>query len=514
MKIRTEPCEIWREYEKCRGYNSDIGLYETVEQNERFYIGKQWEGLNAPDLDKPVLNFLKRVCSYFVSQIVSDDIGISLSPHETSEESTRSASLLSRECDKVIESEKLTDKFRECIRDAVVDGDTALYFSFDPEAERISAEVLDNTRVLFGNPYCDDKERQPYILIQRPMMLESVRDEAAQAGLDPDEVVPDDAEDQSENESFAGDELTTVLYKLWRENGTIHFTKVTRTLTLKEPTDLGYSLYPISYMSWEKVKGSYHGRAAVTGLIPNQIAVNKLWAMALHHQQMMAFPKIIYDKTRLPGGWSNRAGEAIGVPGDPATVVATGYRAPDMSAQLTDIVERTVSMTRDFMGASDAALGNVEPSNTSAIIALQKASAAPLELNKLGFYRFVEDSMRVVIELICRDYGPRTVTMPDAAAGKITVDFDNLELSQFELKVDVGGASYWNEMTQVSTIDNLFSKGIITDPVTYLEAIPDSYIKNKNRIIESIKRERASQETFYPEVSAVGRQGGETGPTG
>ena len=56
------------------------GCNETVRQNENFFIGNQWEGVNAPDLDKPVINILKRVVSYFVSTLVSDDIGVNAEP--------------------------------------------------------------------------------------------------------------------------------------------------------------------------------------------------------------------------------------------------------------------------------------------------------------------------------------------------------------------------------------------------------------------------------------------------
>jgi len=54
-------------------YNTGIDLYETVKQNENFYIGRQWEDVVAPDLEKPVLNFLKRVMTYFVAMICSND---------------------------------------------------------------------------------------------------------------------------------------------------------------------------------------------------------------------------------------------------------------------------------------------------------------------------------------------------------------------------------------------------------------------------------------------------------
>ena len=61
MKIKTEPAQVWTEYQRGVSYNQSIGLYETVKQNNDFYNDKQWEGVNAPDLDKPVFNFLKPV---------------------------------------------------------------------------------------------------------------------------------------------------------------------------------------------------------------------------------------------------------------------------------------------------------------------------------------------------------------------------------------------------------------------------------------------------------------------
>ena len=52
---------IWAQYEKGAAFKENIGLYENVRKNENFYIGRQWEGVNAPDLEKPVVNILKRV---------------------------------------------------------------------------------------------------------------------------------------------------------------------------------------------------------------------------------------------------------------------------------------------------------------------------------------------------------------------------------------------------------------------------------------------------------------------
>ena len=78
-----------------------------------------------------------------------------------------------------------------------------------------------------------------------------------------------------------------------------------------------------------------------------------------------------------------------------------------MSNQVIGLIEKIIDYTRDTMGASDAALGNVRPDNTSAIIAVQKASESPLTLQRMDFYQFVEDYIRIMMDMMRVDYGAR-----------------------------------------------------------------------------------------------------------
>ncbi|MEA5002409.1 MAG: hypothetical protein VB081_02805 [Christensenella sp.] len=78
MKIKKKASEIWAEYQRGISYNMGIGLYKNVERNNNFFNDKQWEGVNAPDLDKPVFNFLKPVVSYYIAMLISDDIAANI----------------------------------------------------------------------------------------------------------------------------------------------------------------------------------------------------------------------------------------------------------------------------------------------------------------------------------------------------------------------------------------------------------------------------------------------------
>lgn len=506
MRIKTDPQEVWQEYQDGIQYkqslNSGKGLYETVKQNENFFVGNQWEGVNAPDLDKPVVNILKRVISYFVSVLISDNIGVNVEPFggANTDAEKMAMNILSDQFDAIMENASMTAKNRDAVRDAAVDGDVAFYTWFDPNVEdgagnkgQIDVELIDNVNVHFGNPQLWDVQKQPFLIISQRRMLPSVREEAEANGCkDPGSIMADDDPNGINLDNEKG--KVTVLVKFWKENGVVWFCKTTANAVVKRPTELEYKRYPIAWFTWDKIKNSMHGQAALTGLIPNQIFVNKMFAMSMQHVKNMAFPKYIYNRAMLPNGFSNRVGEAIPVNGDPNIAINSKTITADMSSQVLQMIDNVISYTRDTMGASDAALGNVRPDNTSAIIATQKATAMPLELQRMGFYQFVEDYTRNFLEIITVDYGVRKVSTVDADGNSAVIDFDfsTLHNQRLKLNIDIGASTYWSELMQVQTTDNLFAKGIIGDAITYLESIPSGYVKNKAEIIKKLK-EREEQ---------------------
>lgn len=506
MRIKTTPQEIWNEYEKGVSYNQSQGvnLYETVRQNENFFIGRQWEGVNAPDLEKPVINILKRVVSFFISTIVSDDVSaqVSLFTGTPDPQTEILLKIVSSQFDQIIERCKLKARHRDIIRDAAVDGDSCLYMYFDPSDTRggtitgnIEAEQIENTNIHFGNPQVWEVQKQPYLILSLRKTVEAVREEARENGMgDPQQITADDDPNGINTDQETG--KVTVLIKFWKQDGIVYFTKTTQNVVIKKPTALGYRLYPIAYLSWEKVKNSFHGQSCITGLIPNQIFINKLFAMCMEHVKKMAFPKVVYNRQLLPKGWSNRVGEAIPVEGETGQNVAQIVGGADMSGQVINLIERIMEYTRDTMGASDAALGNVKPDNTSAIIAVQRSSEVPLELQRMAFYQFVEDYIRIFMDMMRVDYGIREVSYTDENGQTQTeyCDFSRLDDLYLKLNVEIGASAYWSELMQVQTLDNLFDRGIIQDAATYLESIPDGYIKNKQKLINQIRELQGGME--------------------
>ena len=385
------------------------------------------------------------------------------------------------------------------LRNAAVDGDGCFFFYYDNETEDIAIELTDNTKVIFGNPHNDEVQTQHKIIVVQRLTLEKVKQMAKRYGVskeDIETITPDHENFHNEEEDYE-DELVTVLTRFWKENGTVHFAKATKTVMLKEDTDTEYRLFPIAWMQWECVKSSYHGQSAITGLIPNQIFVNKLLAMSMVHHKTMAFPKIVYDMTKFPNGWDNAVGQAIGVVGGVNDAVMQSTKPSDMSQQAIQLVDKTIDYSKELMGASDAALGDIKPENTSAIIATQKASAAPLELQRQAYYQFWEDCVLIMLEIMRVNFGTRTVSVDmynefgEEEKTLAEFDFDAKDYNDMHLMVDIGASAYWSEIAQAQTADGMLVNGIFgDDPIMYLEALPDHVVKNKNKLISKLRAQQ------------------------
>lgn len=488
---------VWHKYEKDMNYKAKLELNRKVKQQENFFIGKQWEGVNAPDLEKPVLNIVKRVTNYLISLLVVDDVGIAFRNYKKGTDpmgQTIIEEILPAEIERINEHVKFKSKLRQSLRNAAVDGDTALYVRFDTEKGRqdttqtageIDVEIIDNTNIHFGDTMTSDVQSQPYIILSKLKLTAELKKQYPECA----EAIKADG-DREDNVTYESeDDTTTVLLYLYKNNGTVWFCQCTETVMLTEPTDTELSLYPVSFMNWEKVKNQYHGVGVVEEVIPNQIAVNKLWAMALLYQKNFAFPRILIDKTKIDK-WDNRVGAVMTTIGNPNEAFAASFKPHDMSAQVMTLVEQTIAHTKEFMGANDAVLGNINPQNTSALIQVQKASAAPLELQRLSFYQFIEDYIRICIDIMRNKYGIRYVY---TEKGEGLVDFSGLDFDK-EINVDIGTAAYFSEAAQVQTMDNLFRAGIISDAKIYVESLPEKALPNKNKILQHLEEQQAQQE--------------------
>lgn len=527
----------WDFYEKGLQFNNVIDLDETVKANENFFVGKQWEGVQSNGLPTPVFNILKRVVGFIIATITTDNLKVNATALQNSlnteayEEAVR---VVNEECEALMVHNEIPAIVREFARNAAVDGDGCLYTYWDPTVNmgggvmgKISTIPIENTRVFFGNPNNRKVQTQPYIQIANREIVRNVMMRAKRAGSqDWEQILPDDEETDRQEDVFRTDDKCTVILTLWRndEDGEIWAYESTHNVEIRKPWSLGIRKYPIVWLNWDFIQDCYHGQAMVTGLIPNQIFVNKAFAMSMLSMMRTAWPKIVYDNTRV-AKWDNRVGGALGVTGDVNTV-ARILDPAQISPQIAQFIQMAIEETEETLGATASALGEGKAYNTSAILSLQKAAATPTEMTKQNLYRAIEELFGIYIEFMGVYYGTRKADMPTPpeiqqayafvqkqAPKEVPMDFDFgiLKDMPFLLKLDVGASSYYSEIAAMQTLDNLLQRGQITI-TQYLERMPDSYVPGRRKLIEEIKEEMERQ-MMQQQMAAMGMSPGAMPPT-
>lgn len=329
---------------------------------------------------------------------------------------------------------------------------------------------------------------------------------------------------------------------------TVRVTKATRSTIIYEDVDTGLSLYPIAWGNWERQKNQYHGRALVTGLLPNQISINKLFASAIRHVDLMAFPKTVYNAD-LISSWNNEIGQAIGVhgiqPGQSIQQVAYNLQPSDMSNQVFALIDKAMAYTKECLGTTDAQMGNVKPENTSALMVLNTNAEVPLENIRAGEYEWLEDCCKIILDMQGTLYGKRPVIMSkvfkdlvigddgvpviDPMTGRMKTqevtykvveefDFSQLKNVALSMKIDAGATTYFSEIAMTQTLDNLRRDGTL-DVIQYLERLPDKLIPRKKELIDELRgriaqgtQANAAAGAAIPEAGTPVSVGGDAAP--
>lgn len=505
----------WQLYQKSVDFKTSINLYDAVKTNENFFIGKQWEGVESNGLPTPTFNIIKRVVSFVTSTITSDSIKVTASSlvHSANpDESQDVVDIVNDEIGFLFEFNRIPALKRKFARNAAVDGDGCTYTYWDPEIETgqkakggIKTEIISNLRVHFGNPNDNEVQNQPWIIIEKREEVRKAMRRAKKNGIENWDAIMSDEGHAGIDDVKRTEDKVTVLLMLWRDedDGIIRAFEFTKNAAIKEPWSLGIKLYPVTWLSWDEVQDSYHGQAMITGLIPNQVFINKAWAMSMLSIMRTAFPKYLFNKAILQN-LDNRIGGAIGFQGGDINNVIKVIDPAVISPQVSQLIELAVKETESSLGATSVALGDTRPDNTSAIIALQRAAATPSEMTKQNLYDATEELARIYFEFMGEYYGTRTVListpedmreqyeaigMPLPDKVPLPFDFGLLKTHPMILQVDVGASTYYSEIGSMQTLENLLRLKAI-DEVQFLERVSDDYVPKRRELIEEKKREK------------------------
>lgn len=518
MKVKTT--KAWQQYEAGCDFKRSIGLYERVRENERFLRGDQWYGAQSSDLPRPVFNILRRIVDYMVCTVFSKKIAIHYTdediPYETNPEkriSMRSAiEMLGKHASFRWEKNKMDKVMRRALYDAAISGDGAVYCYFDPDAHSpepfkgdIVTENIDNVNLFVSDMNKADIQSQEYVILSGRQSVFSLREEAIKNGMSKadatrfiraDEAVEWGVTDiaAKELDGDAEEKKATYLIKFWRENGKVCFEKSTRECVIRR-VKTNCALYPVAYMNWYQTKNCFHGTAPVSGLIPNQKFINRGYAMVMKHMTDTAFSKVVYDKTRIPE-WTNDVGEAIAAIGSASVSDAVSIIPPGKLADgYMELLQNSVSATKEMMGATEAALGNINPTNTSAVLAIQEASKVPLLQIKDNVSSFAEDIANIWADMMCVYYPPERLIpfYEGEEAISATAEFDVLKDTMIHAHVEISDPERFSVAYNQIVLDRLLDAGHITFK-EYLKRLPAGILIDREGLIARIEETEENKE--------------------
>jgi hypothetical protein len=554
----TENTRAWEKYQHGMDYQSKISLLPKIDKNERFYSGDHWRGVKANKLPTPILNVTKRIIDWKVAQVMSDLLKMQFAAEGISDTAEDERSKTYRDIAKKF-SDYATTKWEHLKMDSMNEKGLlkatqacsmiSYWYWYDKidngdgQMGDFMGELVNSCNYFPGDPNTPEINNayepvQPYIILSFRRNVSDIRREAEENGVKKEEIELISADDETKNQ--AGDRAKTeldgddgkciVLLHMWRElveeydeteqktidsvtGMTVAETvkvpkgkawhilaeKSTRQVVIRKKWDTGLHRYPVALMNWYEREGDAYGEAEATSLVPNNIMINQQAAMIALWIKLHGFPKVLYDKTRIPN-WTNDLSSAIPVNGVDAGGVggAAQYMQPaQISAAVMKFMEWFISITKDMAGANESALGEANPTNTSAIVVNSKNAVVPLASIKRRFYQYVEDVGLIWLDFFTSkytDYPVRNLSVKQDNKTVIEpIDTSVMKDIKLKLKIEVGPANQWNEAAQIQTLDNLLQRQLITF-IEYLERQPKGVIPGLDELLESRKSAETQQQ--------------------
>lgn len=521
--------ETWQRYERGVAYHQQNNLYAQTDKNYRYFAGDQWRGAQLGNISPVRFNFIKPTVLYKVSTVAQNSMSLHYEPNAFAMldgANGRAAQLflqaaqaichkLNGHAARMWEKNKMDTVLWDCVLEAAVSGDAVLYF-YERDGE-LAAQQVDGTNVYFGNENERDVQKQPYILLSFRRGVQAVRQEARQNGVPEDlvaQIVPDSdtatqagdsAKAEVDTEEDAGKCMVVLeLRRKTHKDGRtcIVSKKCTRTVEIQPERDQGHALYPLAHMAWEPVKGSCRGYGEVRFLIDNQIEENKNLARRAVAVMQSAYPKMIYRADAIGDVEAlYRTGASIGVNDMNAQDVQNYVRYLSPASTSPDafaLTQELRDVTRSLAGASEAALGDINPENTSgkAILAVRDAAAAPLNRQIAMYRQFVEDIGRIWFDMWTA-YSPEgkavlVESMDEQGQAVQTIEvipYEAMQRLKVNVNVDVSPSDAYSKYAVEQSLENCLANGWISFE-EYVEALPADSAAPKAKLTRILQSRR------------------------
>lgn len=510
----------WDLYQQSINHMYLFNFYEDSKKNYQFYNGNQWAGLKIKDAEPVQLNFIQTIIDYKVAVINQNNWGIVYSSENFEDEqfkpiADRLCKLLNHKATKIWKRNKMDTLIRQLTIDSAVNDEGILYSYWDTETEEIKTELIEKTDIFYGNENSSDIQAQPYILIRQRLPVSIVREIARSKDI-PEEKVnmilgdSDNLYNVGDNSQFEKDEACTVIIKMWKQDGTVHFSKSTQTVVLMKDTDTGLKRYPIAHMVWSEKKGFSRGEGVVRNLIPNQIEVNRILVRRAVVTKNTAYPQriIAIDNIQNPTE-INKVGGTIKVTGTVDSVgnVFQMTSPAQMSTDVDRLQNDLIDLSRNLQNAGDISTGSINPEDASgkAILAVQNASRQTLNNQVQQLKDCIEQIALNWIDEIT-NYSNGMILQDeetDPRTGKsqfynVKVDKASIKKLKASVTIEVTPMSAYDQYAQELSLENLLKEGWfspekIDQLQLYAESLPEKSTMPKQKILNICKKVKEQQ---------------------
>lgn len=515
--------QIWDLYERGRNYNRLKNLYSDTDRNYRMYNGNQWEGLKISGIEPIQLNIIKPIVKYKVG-IINNNLyqpvysAENFENKDFKEVAIKTCELLNKLSNKVWEKDNMDYKTRSMSKNSAINDECPIYVDYDKENNMPTNEILSKNDVLYGNENDSDIQNQPYILIKHRKPVINVVEMARSEGVSEEKIQyiigdNDTFEEPGDDSKEEKDDMVTVITKLYKENGTVHFSQATQYCDLKKDKDTGLTLYPITHMLWEEKEGYARGEGEVRYLIPNQLEINKTIMRRLISAKTTAYPQKIVDITKIQnpsaidkiGGTIKTNGQTV----DDVKKIVGMIQPAQMSSDVEKVMNELISTTRELAGAGDIATGDVNPESASgkAILAVQQASQMPVTEQTLSLKTTLEDLARIWLDMwktyatdgLVIDYEQTNPSTGEKISQPVQVPYSVLQELQASVKVDITPKSPYDKFAQELSLENMLKAGYfnnqkLSELEVYVDLLDDDSSMPKSKLEEAIKKMKESQQ--------------------
>ena len=511
QKLQTD---IWQKFELSKDYEDKKRLLQRTERNWNFFVGNQWKGLNSFGEELPVLNFIKTIVQYKISSVAQNAMTAYYSDMENRPELAqvyKALNLYWRQC---WEKSKMNEMCWRMLKSAAIQGDSYFYWHDGNTLE--PPQIIPNTSIHFADENIDNIQDQPYIIIEERWDLEAVKKYAKENGVSEEDIKLISADDKTErqlyNKEEVRDKVTVLLYMTRNDNGVVETGRSTEAVII-EPLEAkvnqngvgeikgNLTVYPVINYVWEALPNTARGVGEVEMLIPNQLELNKTLARRSMAVKMAAYPRLAYDATAVGNPEDlDKVGAPIAVQGGSAQSInqMIAYLNPaNISSDALQLSNDLLQTTKDLAGASDYALGNINPEQASgtAIIAVRDQSQVPLNEQVSRFKQFVEDVSLLWVDLwIVFNSDGITFEYEDENGQKIPVTLSQKDLEGLKptVMIDVSPDNQWTKLAEQQSLDTLLQLGQITLE-EYIECTPENSSVPKGKLQQVMNKRKAQQ---------------------